>query len=108
MKHAPRGEGSVATLSDCYAAGKKEQHYCRKKDFLHGAKSASAAPGKLLSRCTSDRVFPDTTGPPDHVSRQNSRVLRSKHSSYRYDVVSRYQRGSWNPRPPDPLAFCLR
>src|SRR5215469_2612115 len=46
--------------------------------------------------------------PPDHVSRQNSRVLRPKPSSYRYDAVRSYQRDSRNPRPPDPLAFWRR
>jgi hypothetical protein len=70
-----------------------------------GAKSASTASGILLSRRTSDRVFPDTTGPPDHVSGQNSRVLRLKLSTHRCGAVSSHHRGSRNPRPSDPLAF---
>src|SRR5262249_40447250 len=34
------------------------------------AKSTSITAGILLSGSTSNRVFPDTTRPPDHVSRQ--------------------------------------
>jgi len=49
MKGAPRGEGSVATLSKCYAAGEKEQHQCRKKDFLHGTSGITPNPIRITA-----------------------------------------------------------
>ena len=48
MKRAPRGEGSVATLSNCYAAGEKEQHYW-KKDFLHGTSGITPNPLRITA-----------------------------------------------------------